>query len=213
MSSRGNTSSKPQVSALVPRPVVNGMWRMCQRHGSDQTPALLFESKNHVDIRVWASNYIPRKTRGVVTYSFPNLSCGMKSEVTRLNSIRKLDDDEIFHSGHKATFHCSKYIVVYISNRKLCYADRLNAYPGADLSIDHTISIWQHFLDSANYWALQKSLYFLYLIRFQPNQHRKSMADCDHWTCGKETNLTSKEDGFIYLCCYCMSIHTNAIQL
>ena len=46
----GNTSSNPQVSALVPRPVVNGMERMCQRHGSDQTPTLLFEFKNHVSI-------------------------------------------------------------------------------------------------------------------------------------------------------------------
>ena len=36
-SSGGNTSSNPRVSAPVPRPVVNGMERMCQRHGSDQT--------------------------------------------------------------------------------------------------------------------------------------------------------------------------------
>ena len=43
-SSGGNTSSNPQVSAPVPRPVVNGMGRMCQRHGSDQTHTLLFES-------------------------------------------------------------------------------------------------------------------------------------------------------------------------
>ena len=49
-SSGGNTSSNPQVSALVPRPIVNGMERMCQRHGSDHTPTLLFESKNHVSI-------------------------------------------------------------------------------------------------------------------------------------------------------------------
>ena len=49
-SSGGNTSSNPQVSALVPRPVVNGMERMCQRHGSDQTATQLFESKNHVSI-------------------------------------------------------------------------------------------------------------------------------------------------------------------
>ena len=41
---------RPQVSALVPRPVVNRMERMCQRHGSDQTPTLLFEFKNHVSI-------------------------------------------------------------------------------------------------------------------------------------------------------------------
>ena len=35
-SSGGNTSSNPQVSALIPRPVFNGMERMCQRHGSNQ---------------------------------------------------------------------------------------------------------------------------------------------------------------------------------
>ena len=43
-SSGGNTSSNPQDSALVPRPVVNGMERMCQCHGSDQTPTLLYGS-------------------------------------------------------------------------------------------------------------------------------------------------------------------------
>ena len=48
-SSGGNASSNTQVSALVPRPVVNGMERMCQRHGSDQTPTLLFDSKNRVN--------------------------------------------------------------------------------------------------------------------------------------------------------------------
>ena len=35
-SSGGNTSSNPQVSALIRRPAVNGMERMCQRHGSNQ---------------------------------------------------------------------------------------------------------------------------------------------------------------------------------
>ena len=35
-SSRGNTSSNSQVSALIPRPDFNGMERMCQRHGSNQ---------------------------------------------------------------------------------------------------------------------------------------------------------------------------------
>ena len=39
-----NTSSNPQVSALVPRPVVIAMERMWQRHGSDQTPTLQFEA-------------------------------------------------------------------------------------------------------------------------------------------------------------------------
>ena len=35
-SSGGNTSSNPQVSVLIPRPVFNGMERMCQCHGSNQ---------------------------------------------------------------------------------------------------------------------------------------------------------------------------------
>ena len=34
-SSGGNTSN-PHVSSLIPRPVFNGMERMCQRHGSNQ---------------------------------------------------------------------------------------------------------------------------------------------------------------------------------
>ena len=60
-SSRGNTSSDPQVSALVPWPVVNGMERMCQSHGSDQTPTLLFESKNHVSINLYNIIYYNNK--------------------------------------------------------------------------------------------------------------------------------------------------------
>ena len=35
-SSGGNTSSNPQVTALIPRPAFNGMERMYQRHGSIQ---------------------------------------------------------------------------------------------------------------------------------------------------------------------------------
>ena len=35
-SSGGNTSSKPQVSALIPRPALNEMERMCQRYVSNQ---------------------------------------------------------------------------------------------------------------------------------------------------------------------------------
>ena len=34
--SGGNTSSNPQVSALIPRSAFNGMERMCQHHGSNQ---------------------------------------------------------------------------------------------------------------------------------------------------------------------------------
>ena len=56
-SSGGNTSSNPQVSVPIPRPVVNGMERMCQRHGSDQTPTLLLESKNHVSINSYGITY------------------------------------------------------------------------------------------------------------------------------------------------------------
>ena len=40
----------PQVSAPVPRPVVNGMERMCQRHGSDQTPTY-----DRVFLKIWPS--------------------------------------------------------------------------------------------------------------------------------------------------------------
>ena len=35
-SSGGNTSSNPQVLALISQPAFNGMERMCQRHGSNQ---------------------------------------------------------------------------------------------------------------------------------------------------------------------------------
>ena len=56
-SSGGNISSNPQVSAPVPRPVVNGKERMCQRHGRDQTPTFLFESKNHVSINSYSITY------------------------------------------------------------------------------------------------------------------------------------------------------------
>ena len=56
-SSGGNTSSNPQVSAPVPRPVVNGMERMCQCHGSDQTPTLLFESKTDMSISSYSITY------------------------------------------------------------------------------------------------------------------------------------------------------------
>ena len=35
-SSGGNTSSNPQISALIPRPALNGMERMWQRHGGNQ---------------------------------------------------------------------------------------------------------------------------------------------------------------------------------
>ena len=55
--SGGNTSSNPHVSAPVPRPVVSGMERMCRRYGSDQTPTLLFESKNHVSIHSYSIIY------------------------------------------------------------------------------------------------------------------------------------------------------------
>ena len=41
----------------VPRPDVNGMERMCQPHGSDQTPTLLFKSKIHVSINSYSITY------------------------------------------------------------------------------------------------------------------------------------------------------------
>ena len=46
----GNTTSKPHVSARIPRPAIKRMERMCQRHGRNQTPTLLFESKTHKSI-------------------------------------------------------------------------------------------------------------------------------------------------------------------
>ena len=77
-SSGGNTSSNPQVSAPFPRPVVNGMERMCQRHGSDQTPTLLFESKNHVSINSYSITYaIEKFGTKWITVSF--FMCGFAS--------------------------------------------------------------------------------------------------------------------------------------
>ena len=56
--SSGGSASNPQVSAPVPRLVVNGsMERMCQRHGSDQTPTVLFESKTHMSINSYSITY------------------------------------------------------------------------------------------------------------------------------------------------------------
>ena len=52
-STGGNTSSNPHVSALIPRHVVNGMERIYQRHGSDQTPTILFESKNNASSHLY----------------------------------------------------------------------------------------------------------------------------------------------------------------
>ena len=46
-SSGRQTSSNPQVSALIPRPFIDRMERVCQRHGINQTPILLFEPKTH----------------------------------------------------------------------------------------------------------------------------------------------------------------------
>ena len=48
---------QPTGSIPVPRPVVNGMEKMCQRYGSDQTPTLLFEFKNHVSINSYSITY------------------------------------------------------------------------------------------------------------------------------------------------------------
>ena len=47
-SSRGNTASIPQVLALTLQPpAYNRMERVCQRHGSDQTPVLHYYSLNY----------------------------------------------------------------------------------------------------------------------------------------------------------------------
>ena len=50
-SSGGNTSSNPQVSALIPRPAP-GMERMCQRHESNYTP---IPTPNLETIRIYIS--------------------------------------------------------------------------------------------------------------------------------------------------------------
>ena len=59
-SSGGNTSSNPQVSALIPRPAFNGRERMCQCHGSNQNshPPVLVRKRlcnqflhNHISSR------------------------------------------------------------------------------------------------------------------------------------------------------------------
>ena len=42
-SSGGNTSSNPQVLALVPRPAIKRTEKMCQHHENNQTPILLLE--------------------------------------------------------------------------------------------------------------------------------------------------------------------------
>ena len=48
---------------------VNGMERMCQRHGSDQTPTLLFESKNHVSIHLYNIIYAVEEFLSVIPNS------------------------------------------------------------------------------------------------------------------------------------------------
>ena len=54
-SSGGNTSSNPQVSALIPRLAFNGMESMYQRHGGNQNsrPSVLVYSKKHYLINLY----------------------------------------------------------------------------------------------------------------------------------------------------------------
>ena len=47
-----DTSSNPQVSALIPQTAINRMERICQRHESNQTLTLLFESTTHESINI-----------------------------------------------------------------------------------------------------------------------------------------------------------------
>ena len=47
------TSSNPQVSALIHRPAFNGMERIYQRNGSNQTLILLFWTENHYAINLY----------------------------------------------------------------------------------------------------------------------------------------------------------------
>ena len=52
-SSERNTSPKPQVSALIPWLIFNGMERISQRHGVIITSILLFWSENHYVINLY----------------------------------------------------------------------------------------------------------------------------------------------------------------
>ena len=60
---------------IQPRPVVNGMERMCQRHGNDQTPTLLFEPKTYMsNYRRMGASRIWSLTQNFtcVFYIYPN---------------------------------------------------------------------------------------------------------------------------------------------
>ena len=88
MSSGGNTSSNPQVLALIPRPAFNWMERMCQRHGSNQNshpPALVRKPlcnqfiHYHISSRgVFGINHFKLRNFAVVAieYSFATVDRG-----------------------------------------------------------------------------------------------------------------------------------------
>ena len=67
-----NTSSNPQISALIPRPAFNGMERMCQRHGSNQNshpPVLDRKPLCNQPIRYHTSS---RRVFGINRFKFCN---------------------------------------------------------------------------------------------------------------------------------------------
>ena len=88
MSSGGNTSSNPQVLALIPRPAFNWMERMCQPHGSNQNshPPVLVRKplcnqfiQYHISSRgVFGINHFKLRNFAVVAikYSFATVDRG-----------------------------------------------------------------------------------------------------------------------------------------
>ena len=72
--SRGNTSSNPQVSALIPRPAFNGMESMCHRHGSNQnshSPVLVRKPLCYQFIRYHMSS---RRVLGINRFKLCNFA-------------------------------------------------------------------------------------------------------------------------------------------
>ena len=73
-SSGGNTSSNPQVSALISRPALNGMKRMCQRHGRNHNshPPVLF--RNPLCIQFIHYHKSSRGVFGINHFKFRNFT-------------------------------------------------------------------------------------------------------------------------------------------
>ena len=73
-SSGGNTSSKPQVSALIPRPGFNGMERMCQRHGSNQNSHLPVLVRKQLCNQFIRYHIISRRVFGINRFKLCNFA-------------------------------------------------------------------------------------------------------------------------------------------